>query len=115
MPAWITSLLRELVSVPIASARSRTITSSPAIASRRAQARPTTPAPITTQSTRSITVSTAERPVELGLAHTKAGDGGPDIGEAAIVDRHSLGQAALARALLRLTRQEDLVEPRCGR
>src|SRR5579859_1243418 len=50
MPAWITSLLRELVSVPIASAASRTITSRPASASSRATAKPTTPAPITTQS-----------------------------------------------------------------
>ena len=54
MPAWITSLLRELVSVPIMPAASSTITSCPASASWRATARPTTPAPITTQSTRSM-------------------------------------------------------------
>src|ERR1700744_5137833 len=53
MPAWITSLLREDVSVPIPSAASRMITSRPAIARARATARPTTPAPTTTQSTSS--------------------------------------------------------------
>src|SRR6267142_5311591 len=54
MPAWITSLLREDVTVPIPSAASRMITSRPAWARRRATARPTTPAPITTHSTLSI-------------------------------------------------------------
>ena len=54
MPAWITSLLREDVTVPIASAASSRITSRPACASRRATARPITPAPITTHSTLSI-------------------------------------------------------------
>src|SRR5665647_445086 len=54
MPAWMTSLLRELVSVPIAPASSRITTSRPASASARAHARPTTPAPMTTQSTRSM-------------------------------------------------------------
>src|SRR5450759_3623256 len=54
MPAWITSLLRDEVTVPIASAASRMITSRPACASRRATARPITPAPITTHSTLSI-------------------------------------------------------------
>src|SRR6267154_2304038 len=54
MPAWITSLLRDEVAVPIPSAASRTITSRPACASRRATARPITPAPITTHSTLSI-------------------------------------------------------------
>src|SRR5580658_594974 len=53
MPAWITSLLREDVSVPIPSAASRMITSRPVIASARATASPTTPAPTTTQSTSS--------------------------------------------------------------
>src|SRR5476651_2518972 len=51
MPAWMTSELRELVPVPIPSADSRMMTSRPARASARATARPTTPAPITTQST----------------------------------------------------------------
>src|SRR6476646_2271491 len=54
MPAWITSLLREDVTVPMPSAASRMITSRPAWASRRATARPITPAPITTHSTWSI-------------------------------------------------------------
>src|SRR5215470_17684480 len=51
MPAWITSLLRELVPVPIVPSRSSTITSRPASANARATARPTTPAPTTTVST----------------------------------------------------------------
>src|SRR5271166_6755900 len=51
MPAWITSLLRDDVAVPMPSAASRMITSRPANASARATARPTTPAPTTTQST----------------------------------------------------------------
>src|SRR6476646_6197543 len=54
IPAWITSLLRDDVAVPIPSAASRTITSRPARANRRATARPITPAPITTPSTLSI-------------------------------------------------------------
>src|SRR6266851_5595752 len=44
----MTSLLREDVSDPIPSARSRTITSCPASARARAAARPITPAPMTT-------------------------------------------------------------------
>src|SRR5215467_2943752 len=51
MLAWITSLLRELVPVPIVPSRSSTTTSRPASAKARATARPTTPAPITTVST----------------------------------------------------------------
>ena len=50
LQACMTSELRELVSVPIACAASKTRTSRPAIARRRAQASPTTPAPITAQS-----------------------------------------------------------------
>src|SRR6266851_4928870 len=49
----MTSLLREDVSEPIPSARSRTITSCPANARARAAARPITPAPTTTASTSS--------------------------------------------------------------
>src|ERR1700733_14317644 len=60
MPAWITSLLRDDVTVPMPSAASRTITSRPACASRRAIARPITPAPITTHSTLSIRSSDPE-------------------------------------------------------
>ena len=54
MPAWMTSLLRDEVTVPIASAAYRMINSRPARASRRAIARPITPAPMTTHSTLSI-------------------------------------------------------------
>src|SRR5262245_788646 len=50
MPAWITSLLRELVSEPISSCCSNTTTSWPTSASARATASPTTPAPTTTVS-----------------------------------------------------------------
>lgn len=53
MPAWMTSLLRELVPVPKLGAASTTTTSRPAIASARAAASPTTPAPTTTASTAS--------------------------------------------------------------
>ena len=47
MPAWITSLLREEMPVPIAPAASATTTSAPAPAAARATASPTTPAPTT--------------------------------------------------------------------
>src|SRR5262245_5283310 len=47
MPAWITSLLREEMPVPMPSACSATITSWPAIAAARATASPITPAPTT--------------------------------------------------------------------
>src|SRR5678816_2250843 len=60
MPAWMTSELRELVCVPIASSASRITTSRPDRASARATARPTTPAPITTASSR----STCQPPLE---------------------------------------------------
>src|SRR5436190_22352548 len=64
MPAWITSELRELVCVPMASSASRITTSRPAIASSRAMARPTMPAPMTTASSR----STGEPPFEYPSA-----------------------------------------------
>src|SRR5687768_3797108 len=54
MPAWMTSELRELVWVPIASSASRITTSRPAMARARATARPTAPAPITTASSLSM-------------------------------------------------------------
>src|SRR4051794_10292140 len=47
MPAWITSLLRDEMPVPMASAASATTTSCPACAAARATARPITPAPTT--------------------------------------------------------------------
>lgn len=51
MPAWITSLDRALTPCPIAPDASRITTSRPARASARAAASPTTPAPMTMQST----------------------------------------------------------------
>src|SRR5205085_11642729 len=68
MPAWITSEFRELVCVPIASSASRMMTSLPVSASSRAIARPTTPAPTMTTSTRSIT----KQPLEA--EHADAGE-----------------------------------------
>src|ERR1700736_1905503 len=47
MPAWITSLLRDEIPVPIAEAASATTTSAPLSAAARATASPTTPAPTT--------------------------------------------------------------------
>src|SRR5690349_12385288 len=60
MPACMTSLLRELVPTPIASAASSTITSRPRAASARATASPTTPAPITTHSIWSMSLDAAD-------------------------------------------------------
>src|SRR5882724_9415615 len=54
MPAWMTSLLRELVSLPMVSPRSSRMTSRPLRARARAMASPMTPAPTTTQSTLSV-------------------------------------------------------------
>src|SRR5438105_13782256 len=54
MPAWITSLLRELAPVPKRPAASRIRTSRPRSASSRATASPTTPAPTTITSALSI-------------------------------------------------------------
>src|SRR4051812_13120181 len=59
----MTSELRELVCLPIASSASRITTSRPAVANARATARPTTPAPITAAST----LSMEEVALELGL------------------------------------------------
>ena len=61
MPAWITSLLRELVPVPKLDADSTTSTSRPAMASARATARPTAPAPTTTASAASRGAPAANR------------------------------------------------------
>ena len=38
------------------------------------------------------------RPVEHGLAHAQAGDGGQDVGQALLVDRHALGQCGCCLA-----------------
>src|SRR5258708_33777206 len=74
MPAWMTSELRELVWVPIASSASRITTSRPDTASARATARPTTPAPTTTASTRSTSRLTRHGAFEEECA--EAGSGG---------------------------------------
>src|SRR5271168_400940 len=58
MPAWMTSLLRELTPVPMASSASTT-TSRPVRANARATARPTTPAPMTRHSTASMVAFSA--------------------------------------------------------
>jgi hypothetical protein len=50
----MTSLLRELVPVPMSFSDSRTMTSRPFLARDLAMARPMTPAPTTTQSTLSL-------------------------------------------------------------
>ena len=80
MPAWITSLLRDEVSVPMPSAASRTITSRPASASARATARPTTPAPTTTQSTDSTRSSLAQSATRKRGLKTQRGIGTASIG-----------------------------------
>src|SRR5581483_3641026 len=72
MPAWMTSELRELVWVPMASSASRMTTSRPCRASARATARPTTPAPSTTAST----LSTEEVFFDQERAHPAEGRGG---------------------------------------
>src|SRR5918996_4423580 len=91
MPAWMTSELRELAWVPIASSASRITTSRPASASARATARPTTPAPITTASRRSTEELSFQ---EKGSRAGAGGEGGhgtrgtvEDGGEAAADDR----------------------------
>src|SRR5690606_36583686 len=75
MPAWMTSLLRALVAVPMAASASRISTSRPASASARANASPTTPAPTTTQSTRSIA-----SPPSLACGQACLGSGGEPRG-----------------------------------
>src|SRR5262249_44438440 len=82
MPAWITSLLRELVPVPIVLSRSSTITSRPASAKARATARPTTPAPITTVSICSTDTMRSPSGDSKGL-RGRVRYFGPDDGESA--------------------------------
>jgi len=74
MPAWITSLLRELVSLPMASAASSTRTSLPATASARATARPMIPAPATTHSALSVMRRSRGRRIGEDGAATGAAD-----------------------------------------
>src|SRR2546427_8706238 len=83
MPAWITSELRELVCVPIASSASRMITSRPASASSRATARPTTPAPTTT----AATLSTREHPFEEESSEARERRRGGHRARAAVEER----------------------------
>src|SRR5512138_2917570 len=84
MPAWITSELRELVCVPMASSASRITTSRPARARARATARPTTPAPITTASS----FSTQKTPFHQEGAEA-AQRGGARHGARAAVEEHA--------------------------
>src|SRR5512140_1616738 len=97
MPAWMTSLLRELVSVPIALAASSTMTSRPVSARQRATARPTTPAPMTTQSIFSATCSSADFLEDGEPAVGQIGDqhGARRVGNAEI--RFGLGDHGLRR------------------
>jgi hypothetical protein len=76
MPAWMTSLLRELVPVPKLGAASTTSASRPAIASARDTARPTTPAPTTTASAASRGTPVARprrrrRPLDTHREHAR--------------------------------------------
>src|SRR6185369_11305952 len=68
----MTSLLRELVPLPMPAVASSTIVSRPRSASSRATARPTAPAPTTTASTR----STAGRRPDLGIELRRVVDRG---------------------------------------
>src|SRR5437868_15407253 len=77
MPAWITSEFRELVCVPIASSASRMMTSLPVSASSRAIARPTTPAPTMTTSTRSITTKQLLEAEHAGRGERRGARHGP--------------------------------------
>src|SRR5574337_3213 len=108
MPAWTTSLLRALVTVPKALSASTTTTSRPACASARAQASPTTPAPTTTQSascdsttqsascdsTPPPTSSTARSDQRRDRAADLRGGRGPaQVGGARAVAQHRLDRA----------------------
>src|SRR5690606_34563335 len=66
MPAWMTSLLRELIPVPKPASDSRTSGVRPRTASSAATASPTTPAPITIVSTVSISGALLARPSSGG-------------------------------------------------
>src|SRR5438067_9584569 len=81
MPAWMTSELRELVCVPIASSASRITTSRPARASARATARPTTPPPTTTASTFST-----QKPSAREVLHQGRGAEGPGLAVLRVAD-----------------------------
>src|SRR5205823_2196858 len=104
MPAWITSELRELVCVPIASSASRITTSRPAMASSRATARPTTPAPTTTAST----LSMGEQPLE-----DECGDAG-QRGDARHRTRRAIEELAQERAERSAAGKADRADERRG-
>src|SRR5213078_4273687 len=77
----MTSELRELVCVPIASSASRITTSRPARASARATARPTTPAPTTTASSLST-----QQPATREVLHQGRGAEGPGLAVLRVAD-----------------------------
>src|SRR5512134_3357222 len=104
MPAWMTAELRELVWVPIASSASRITTSRPAMASARATARPTTPAPITTASSFSM----EEQAVEGEGADAGDGRGGRHRARRAVEDE------AQQRADQRAGGEADRAHERAG-
>src|SRR5574337_561694 len=99
MPAWTTSLLRALVTVPKALSASTTTTSRPACASARAQASPTTPAPTTTQSASCDSTPpsisfTARSDQRCDRAADLLGGRGPaQVGGARAVAQHRLDRA----------------------
>src|SRR5882672_11310643 len=99
MPAWMTSELRELVCVPIASSVSMMTTSRPDRASARAAAKPTTPAPTTTAST----LSMRHRSFEEECAQAGNGGQGCERARAAVergaeagADQRAAGEADCA-------------------
>src|SRR2546421_411824 len=112
MPAWITSELRELVCVPIASSASRMITSRPAIASSRATARPTTPAPTTTASTLSMALSTREPAFDAGPGECRDGEAAAEHQPAAAA--HEPGAAEAQHEAARRPGAGDLAEHHAG-
>src|SRR3546814_8780062 len=87
MPAWMTSELRELVPVPMASLASATSTSRPACASARATARPTTPAPTTMQSISVLMMESDSSGMFVG---------GCQVEPAGVEDQRRLGAMAAA-------------------
>src|SRR6185436_2761212 len=105
MPAWITSELRELVCVPMASSPSRMTTSRPARASARATASPTTPAPITTAST----LSMEEQPVGDECADARETRGGGHRARRAVEEEAERGADQGAGA------EADRADERSGR
>src|SRR5258706_14317658 len=98
------SELPDLVGLPIASSDSRITTSRPAAASARATARPTTPAPMTTASTR----STGEPPFE------EEGRDAGERGDARHRPRGAVEDGAEDRADRRADGEADRADERRG-